>query len=118
HIFNKLDDNFVFTTEAHIFPLTAQYWKKTWKYIDNFTCDVYKNSKKLASSILERSDADFARELVGFEDLSLPPLDPYGYCEVPYMDPVIIDVSFGESSHETSVQDGQLVIHVQHRGKN
>ncbi|CAG8757840.1 14783_t:CDS:2, partial [Dentiscutata heterogama] len=67
HIFNKLDDNFVFTTEAHIFPLTAQYWKKTWKHIDNFTCNAYKNPKKLTPSILERPDADLARELVGFE---------------------------------------------------
>ncbi|CAG8681195.1 11560_t:CDS:2, partial [Racocetra fulgida] len=52
------------------------------------------------------------------ENLSLPPLDPYGYCEVPYTDPVIIDENIGESSHESSVQDGQLVIHVQYHDKN
>ncbi|RIB14018.1 Glycoside Hydrolase Family 47 protein [Gigaspora rosea] len=111
NVFNKLDDNFVFTTEAHIFPLTAQYWKKTWKHKDNFTCSAYKNPKKLASSILERPDADIARELVGFEELSLPFLDPYGYCEAPQADPLILDVSYGEAPDS----DGQLVIHVQYR---
>ncbi|RHZ74194.1 hypothetical protein Glove_227g50 [Diversispora epigaea] len=113
---NKLDDNFVFTTEAHIIPLPVQYLKKTKRDIprtDNFTCQAYqKKQTQLAASITNRPDADFARELVGLEEISLPPLDPHGYCEIPETDPLVIGVSFTNSDPDSQRPFQQLIQYV------
>jgi hypothetical protein len=45
--------------------------------------------------------------LVGFEERTLPLLDPKGICEVPKSDPQVIEVSFGglQESHEDDLID-------------
>ncbi|KAG9301519.1 hypothetical protein G9A89_008371 [Geosiphon pyriformis] len=76
--FNKLDDNFVFTTEAHIFPLSHEYLKppsvsrRKSQVIDNSVCQVYEPRKNLVNSVSARPDADFAKELVGYEEYTIP----------------------------------------------
>ena len=73
-------------------------------------CSIYEKPLKhlLAASIItSRSDIDFARELVGLEERTLPFLDPKGICEVPRLDPQVIEVSFGDSqaSYEEDLID-------------
>ncbi|CAB5196400.1 unnamed protein product [Rhizophagus irregularis] len=110
---NSMDDNFIFTTEAHLIFLPQKYLKKHSKIRPSMSgaersfCSIYEKpspSKHLftTSVITSRSDADFARELVGFEERTLPLLDPKGICEVPKSDPQVIEVSFGglQESHE------------------
>ncbi|CAG8720639.1 7722_t:CDS:10, partial [Acaulospora morrowiae] len=114
---NKLDDNFVFTTEAHIIPLPAKYLKnskETQKYnkAGNSLCQIYSKVREFSASISDRPDADFARELVGFEDQSLPPLDPHGHCEVPETEPLVMDVSFGDPIPEANRPAQQLLQYI------
>ncbi|CAG8438132.1 11244_t:CDS:2 [Acaulospora colombiana] len=110
---NKLDDNFVFTTEAHIIPLPARYLKNFTKIhhikTEDSICQKHKKVRQFCASVLDRPDADFARELVGFEDQSLPPLDPHGHCEVPETEPSVMDVSFGDPIPQSNQPAQQLV---------
>ncbi|RIA92358.1 Glycoside Hydrolase Family 47 protein [Glomus cerebriforme] len=118
---NRMDDNFIFTTEAHIILLPQKYLKNHSEIRPSISgaersiCSNYEKpspSKHLftTSIITSRSDADFARELVGLEEHTLPPLDPKGICEVPKLDPQVIEISFGdprESNEEDLMDLGQ-----------
>lgn len=68
-------------------PLTANY-RRTYPPSSRTT------SHHVNSAILSRPDADFARELVGFDDAYIPALDPRGYCEAPNLFPQTIEVTF------------------------
>ncbi|CAG8712073.1 8379_t:CDS:10 [Rhizophagus irregularis] len=92
----------LFDTEAHLIFLPQKYLKKHSKIRPSMSgaersfCSIYEKpspSKHLftTSVITSRSDADFARELVGFEERTLPLLDPKGICEVPKSDPQVIE---------------------------
>ncbi|CAG8586677.1 13171_t:CDS:10 [Funneliformis mosseae] len=105
----------LFDTEAHIIPLPQQYLKNhadilpSKGSIEYSICPAYEKpspSKHLfANSIIaSRPDTDFIRELVGFEELILPPLDPKGICEVPKLDLQVMEVQFG-GSQESSEDD-------------
>ncbi|CAI2174560.1 11956_t:CDS:10 [Funneliformis geosporum] len=105
----------LFDTEAHIISLPQQYLKNNSEIrpskgrIEYSICPAYEKpspSKHLfANSIIaSRPDIDFIRELVGFEELILPPLDPKGICEVPKLDLQVMEVQFAESQ-ETSEND-------------
>ncbi|GBB93048.1 hypothetical protein RclHR1_00210044 [Rhizophagus clarus] len=115
---NSMDDNFIFTTEAHIIFLPQKYLKNhseirpSLNGAERSICSIYEKPSPLkhlftTSIITLRSDADFARELVGFEERTLPLLDPKGICEVPKSDPQVIEVSFGglPESHEEDLVD-------------
>ncbi|CAJ0833793.1 21767_t:CDS:10 [Entrophospora sp. SA101] len=103
NMINLLDDNFVFTTEAHILPLSRQYLKKNSDTErisvrnEDLVCNVYEKPKGISGSILARPDVDYAGELVGYKESRLPPLDPNGKCETPQTSPLVLEVSFGEA---------------------
>ena len=88
--------------EAHILPLSRRYLKKNSSIGSNLVrnedliCQMYEKPKSIGHSILTRPDIDYAGELVGYEELKLPPLDPNGQCEVPQTGPLVLEVSFGD----------------------
>ncbi|KAG2220761.1 hypothetical protein INT45_012254 [Circinella minor] len=110
NIFNKIDSNFVFTTEGHFLPLAGRYLKnapsaKDAKKIDDSVCllhNIRTNKHHYIqhphnldlSSIPYRPATDFAAAIVGNNDNNNPEhnkerillynmLNPSGYCTSP-----------------------------------
>ncbi|KAI8327718.1 glycosyl hydrolase family 47-domain-containing protein [Choanephora cucurbitarum] len=106
HVINKMDSNYVFTTEGHILPLPAQYLKKrekkdgmpaqakavvSFQHSAAGTCERYNPMRQHylstpghldMSSLLHQPISDYAADIVGITN-PVQPLTSTGYCDVP-----------------------------------
>ncbi|KAI8380074.1 glycoside hydrolase [Blakeslea trispora] len=100
HPINTMDSNYVFTTEGHLLPLSAQYQRSaqarsqpvvSFQQSAAGTCERYNPMKYHylsipghldMSSLLHQPSSDYAADLVGVTT-PIQPLTSTGYCQVP-----------------------------------
>jgi mannosidase alpha-like ER degradation enhancer 1 len=105
------DSNYVFTTEGHILFLSKDYLKttpsprSTMRPVEGHQCPayqpfihVYDNHLKttgLVQGVQSRSDADYARQLVGHlpTQVDIDTWSPNGWCEKPRVDLFVSELS-------------------------
>ncbi|KAI8994787.1 glycoside hydrolase [Pilobolus umbonatus] len=116
---NKMDSNYVFTTEGHILPLPKRYLrspgrsdKKPSIKENHGTCQkyqplnhVYKQNRRGnnihlpvkidTSSIPYQPQSDYASEIVGYTGSETPPVTNHGFCEVPTVATKSFALTFG-----------------------
>ncbi|KAI9244605.1 glycoside hydrolase [Helicostylum pulchrum] len=125
---NKMDSNFIFTTEGHILPLPGKYLKNTkpikktqspivsTKASASGTCQRYNptGSESITipglldmSSIPFLPQTDYASSIVGLTTTELPPLSSHGYCESPITASKYFSLSFGYTDYNGASNNNQ-----------
>ncbi|KAI8877262.1 glycoside hydrolase family 47 protein, partial [Backusella circina FSU 941] len=117
HPINRLDSNFVFTTEGHILPLPKAYLNTQQKssllrneqqkksislrYIEDNKCPNYQTKRYISrpgdidgTSIPYQPQTDYASEIVGHNTSAVLAIIQNGYCEPPAL-PKKVSLSFG-----------------------
>ncbi|KAI9319623.1 glycoside hydrolase [Dichotomocladium elegans] len=108
--FNKLDSNFVFTTEGHFLPLAGQYLKKNIQQpsADSSTCYAYQIGQTSKSHYIQYpgsldmtsvpylAGTDFAAYIVGYNKNSLQDVYPNGQCVSPLISSRSFDITFNQ----------------------
>ncbi|KAI8368252.1 glycoside hydrolase [Radiomyces spectabilis] len=116
HPINKVDSNFVFTTEGHILPLSKQYLSPTYPEEEDpldaasSTCSPYRPHTNYSTSYLLQPQSfdltsvpyqpqtDYASELVGNAESSIRVAVPNGYCEAVNLRTHLYELTFGEDT--------------------
>ncbi|KAL1922501.1 uncharacterized protein VTP21DRAFT_10040 [Calcarisporiella thermophila] len=113
---NKMDSNYVFTTEGHVLHLPRSYQNPKPPIVETFAARLRKLTRRIPSPLREcpavnksmfstipaRPDAEFARETVGVtEDRHSHWHKLGGYCEIPNTMPPTIQLVFGQENEST-----------------
>ncbi|KAI7894932.1 glycoside hydrolase [Mucor mucedo] len=120
HAINKMDSNFVFTTEGHILPLPGKYLKKSEEKPKSIvsiqttpsgTCQRYNPSHWHPisvpgdldmTSIPYQPQTDYASDIVGYTVSEPLPLSSHGYCESPITASKSFSLSFGYNDYDAT----------------